>query len=108
MSLTFADFLADLRKQAKEQNKDFAWVAQHIGVEPQRSLCEIKVIWIDPPGGFPKEFPPVCTAQEREAGKQWGERWTIERCGIQPRATTVNVKVGKFLPGGMPNIEIPK
>lgn len=101
--MTFEDFLIDMRVKAKEQNKDFAWVAfRHTG---DGQAAEVKIIWIVPPGGFPKEFPPVASATQKGEGWEWDTAWKIERCGIQPRPTHITVKAGKFLPGGMPNIE---
>ena len=102
MSKTFEMWLEDLVVQAKEQNKDFAYAKQMVD---QSLLTEAKVIWIDPPGSFPKEFPPTDTKQDKEAGREWDKAWTIVRCGAQPRPTTISVKVGKFLPGGMPDIK---
>lgn len=89
---TFQDFLDDTAAKGKATGKDFAWVSLTVdGI-----VKEAKVIWIEA-GGYPKEFPPA------EPG--WGGKWNIVRCAEQPKATTINLRTGKFLKA-MPNIKI--
>lgn len=110
--MTFEDFLEDVRRQGRERNMDFAYAKMfEYRHDLQKEVVgEVKIIWIAA-GGFPKEFPPVASAQEKQARIRWDESWTIERVAEQPKAKVINLPTGKFLKhgmGSMPNIKIEK
>lgn len=109
MTGTMQDFIDATSKQGAEIGKDFAYAMKfEYRHDTQTNVpCEAKVVWIAA-GGYPSEFPPETTAQDKLAKQHWEKRWTIIRCAEQPKPTRVNLKIGKFLPGGMPNIKIEK
>lgn len=99
--MTYAEWLEKAKTDAAAEGKDLAIAL----LQTQDGLTvEADVIKLDP-GAHPTRFPGPQTQAQKDAGQSWSEAWIIHRCAPQPAAERISIPAGKFLPGGMPDIQ---
>lgn len=103
---TYIEALKQIEAEARETQRDVA-TARKLWKAADGSREELREMAVEflTPGSFPKLFPGPTTAEDRAAGMEWDERWKIYRIADQPAAERISIPAGKFLPGGMPDIQ---
>ena len=99
--MTYEDWVKATEQEGRDTNRDFAVALLRTEDD---CVLEADVIWLEP-GKFPTRFPGPQTAKQKLLKQTWDEKWSIHRCAPQPAPERVSLPVGKFLPGGLPDIQ---